>query len=597
MLRLPLSTESTAALPLGQAEALVWSDMVEAAAAACGAASWLLNEQANAIAACDAAIALIAEEWVETLPWAPEIEAPVTDAEMVCASDFALTVSPLLLADSAAEATQLAIELASDQTASNTAQHVIDLSGSSQPGGTVSARSGFDIEDSDDDEVPSLPKLTLRRFAGVVGGLLGLGAVAAVAVAPATDIAPPSIRLVVEQVALAAPVSATEDRVIAPVRISQSEVVNRGETVSSLLSRLGANDPQLVQFVSTDRVARRLMQLQPGRTVSAEIDDAGVVHRLQYRHGNLEIDGRLPLRVTIARENGQLSATEQPVAVDRGIEARSAEIRTTLFAATDSAGIPDAVATRAADILSNSIDLRKDLQRGARLRVVYETLREADSLDLPVPGRVLAIELESGSLRHEAVWFEHDDGRGAYYNFAGQSLVRSFLREPIQYTRITSGFSGARLHPLFRDVRAHTGTDFAAPVGTKVRSVADGVVDFAGYNGGYGRTVIISHSGRITTLYAHLNNFGDGISKGARVTQGQVIGTVGMTGWTTGPHLHYEFQVGGRHVDPMRAVLPEGRKLSMSERMRFAPLAEVYREHMAQITGSGSTALAHAKFE
>jgi len=475
--------------------------------------------------------------------------------------------------------------------------HAIDLSGASQASATVSTRTDFDPEDADDDEVPSLPRLTLRRFAGVVGGLLGLGAVAAVAVAPATDVAPPSIRLVVEQVALAAPASVTEDRIITPIRISQSEVVNRGETVSSLLSRLGANDPQLVQFISTDRVARRLMQLQPGRTVSAEIDDVGVVHRLQYRHGNLEIDGKPPLRVTIARENGQLSATEQPVAVDRGIEARSAEIRTTLFAATDSAGIPDAVATRAADILSNSIDLRRDLQRGARLRVVYETLREADSLDLPVPGRVLAIELESGSLRHEAVWFEHDDGRGAYYNFAGQSLVRSFLREPIQYTRITSGFSGARLHPLFRDVRAHTGTDFAAPVGTKVRSVADGIVDFAGYNGGYGRTVIISHSGKITTLYAHLNNFGDGISKGARVTQGQVIGTVGMTGWTTGPHLHYEFQVGGRHVDPMRAVLPEGRKLSMSERMRFAPLAEVYREHMAQITSAGGSALAHAKFE
>lgn len=592
----PISTESVAASPLWQGEPLAWADALEAAAAACGAADWLMNEQAAAIASCDAATALIACDWATALPWAPEVEAPVTDPDMVCASDFALTVSPLLIADDAAETARLVIELSASQIGTHTALHTIDLNGPSQVGGTVSSRADVDAEDSDDD-VPSLPRLTFRRFAGVVGGLLGLGAVAAVAVAPATGLAPPSVRLVVEPVALAAPAAPTEDHVIAPLRISQSEVVNRGETVSSLLSRLGANDPQLVQFIGTDRVARRLMQLQPGRTVSAEIDDVGVVHRLQYRHGNLEIDGKAPLRVTIARDNGRLVATEQTVAVDRGIEARFAEVRTTLFAATDSAGIPDSVATRAADILSNSIDLRKDLRRGARLRVVYETLREADSLDLPVPGRVLAIELESGSLRHEAVWFEHDDGRGAYYNFAGQSLVRSFLREPIQYTRITSGFSGARLHPLFRDVRAHTGTDFAAPVGTRVRSVADGVVDFAGYNGGYGRTVIISHSGRITTLYAHLNNFGEGISKGARVTQGQVIGTVGMTGWTTGPHLHYEFRVGGRHIDPMRATLPEGRKLSMPERMRFAPLAEVYREHMAQITHSGNTALAHAKFE
>jgi murein DD-endopeptidase MepM/ murein hydrolase activator NlpD len=587
---------ASAAAHLAHADT-AWAEMgsfdpLEAALAACGAGEALAAEQHHDTLRCELAVAVLADDLAAL--WSEPIAVCASESaefESVCVCDFSATLSPALIAG------EVALNLDAVSSAFVTAAEVageVTFAASREPGGTLTVGASDSYEDTDDD-VPSLPRLTLRRFAISVGAVLGLGAVTAVAIAPATDLASPPVRLVVDQVSLGTPPQGLEEIAPPALRISQSEVVNRGETVSSLLARLGANDPELAQFITTDRVAKRLMQLQPGRTVRAELDEVGVVHRLQYRHGNLEIDGRAPLRITIAREGGWLVATEAPVAIDRGIEARTAEIRSTLFAATDAAGIPDSVATRAADILSNGVDLRKDLRRGAQLRVVYETLREADSLDLPVPGRVLALELESGSLRHEAVWFEHDDGKGAYYNFSGQSLIRSFLREPIQYTRITSGFSGARLHPLFRDVRAHTGTDFAAPVGTKVRSVADGVVDFAGYNGGYGRTVIVSHPGKITTLYAHLNTFGDGVTKGARVTQGQVIGTVGMTGWTTGPHLHYEFRVAGRHVDPLRAVLPEGRKLSMSERMRFMPLAESYREHMAQMGSVANTA--QAKFE
>lgn len=591
----PISPDALTVPSFGPYDASSWPDAfdaLESALASCGVEA--LVEAGTQLAAqqCMTAVAVMADETALSLPEAVSNQSlevgGVADPDAVFVSDLSLAPAPAQLAFEATitvEAAWSALDVAAAQ------QH-LHLDGAGSSSFTLSA--GEDPNDTDDD-IPSLPRLTLRRFAIAIGTVLGLGAVTAVAIAPATDLTPPSIRLVVDQVTLAPPSAAVDDPALPLPRISQSEVVNRGETASSLLSRLGANDPELIRFIGSDRVGKRLLQLQPGRTVTAEIDDVGVVHRLQYRHGNLEVDGRPPMRVTIVREGGRLVASEQAVAVDRGIEARAAEIQSTLFAATDAAGIPDSIATRAADILSNSIDLRKDLRRGARLRVVYETLREADSLDLPLPGRVLAIELESANLRHEAVWFEHDDGRGAYYNFSGQSLVRSFLREPIQYTRITSGFSGARLHPLFRDVRAHTGTDFAAPVGTRVRSVADGVVDFAGYNGGYGRTVIVSHPGKITTLYAHLNAFGDGVTKGARITQGQVIGTVGMTGWTTGPHLHYEFRVGGRHVDPMRAVLPEGRKLSMSERLRFTPLADTYREHMAQIGAASTTA--QAKFE
>jgi murein DD-endopeptidase MepM/ murein hydrolase activator NlpD len=152
---------------------------------------------------------------------------------------------------------------------------------------------------------------------------------------------------------------------------------------------------------------------------------------------------------------------------------------------------------------------------------------------------------------------------------------------------VSSNYSFARRHPLFKDVRAHTGVDFAAPIGTRVRSSADGVVEFVGHEGGYGRVVRIAHPGRITTVYAHLNSFAEALKRGRRVSQGEVIGTVGMTGWATGPHLHYEFRVNGQHMDPMTVKLPEGRRLSVAERMRFDPLAAVWREQLAQIESIG----------
>ena len=528
---------------------------LEAALAACGAADCLMLRQEQAAAWVGVAVAALTYEAWE------------------CSQLDAIT-APVVTQDALLQTHIISGQAANDDAHAASVARLTHAHASS----ALAEAASF----QPDEDLPRVPRITLKRVAATLGMFLGLGAVTAVALAPGSDVALPSLSIITEPAALA-PASLPGDQPTANAAFfTQTEVINRGETLASLLARLGADDPDLIRFASSDRVARRLLQLQPGRTVTAEIDASGKVYRLHYRHGNLEVDGKPPLRLTIVHNGEKLVASEAPVAVERQIEVRSAEIRTTLFAATDAAGIPDAVASRAADILGNSIDLRKDLRRGASLRVVFETLREADSLDLPVPGRVLAIELAGGNIRHEAIWFEHDDGRGAYYNFAGQSLARSFLREPIAFTRITSGFTSARLHPLFRDVRAHTGTDFAAPIGTTVCSVADGIVDFVGYNGGYGRTVILSHAGKITTLYAHLNGYADGVVKGARVTQGQVIGTVGMSGWSTGPHLHYEFRINGRHVDPMRAALPEGRKLSMSERMRFTPLSDSYRERMAQ---------------
>ena len=428
----------------------------------------------------------------------------------------------------------------------------------------------------------------VRRVVGAVGVMLALGAVTAFGVAPSTIVELPELKYVV------APFNPTLTHAhpaeidASPTRFLQSERVVRGDTLASLLGRLGADDPAFLQFVAGDRKARQLLQLAPGRTVAAEVDELGMVHRLQYRPAVIDPESSSPpMRLTISRADQTFSVTDEVVELERSVAMRTAEIRSSLFAATDAADIPDSVAVKVVDVLDGVLNMRRDLRRGDRLAVIYELVREAGSLDTPVPGRLLAFEFINGNTRHQAAWFEFELGKGSYFDLDGKSLTRSFLREPLEFSRISSNFSFARRHPLFRDVRAHTGVDFAAPIGTRVRSSADGVVEFVGHDGGYGRVIRIAHPGRITTVYAHLNSFSDGIKRGSRVSQGEVIGAVGMTGWATGPHLHYEFRIDGRHTDPMTVKLPEGRMLSVAERMRFDPVASVWRDQLAQLESIG----------
>jgi murein DD-endopeptidase MepM/ murein hydrolase activator NlpD len=266
------------------------------------------------------------------------------------------------------------------------------------------------------------------------------------------------------------------------------------------------------------------------------------------------------------------------VPVERSVETRSAEIRRSLIEALDEAEIPDNVVTRMADIFGTDVDLQRDLRRGDRLRVVYETLREAGSLEPPIVGRILAVQFRGGSRKLEAVWFDRADGSGGYHAFDGRNLARPFLASPLEFTRVSSGFSANRLHPVMRDWRAHKGVDLPAPIGTHVRAVANGTIDFIGQQRGYGNVIVVKHDARHMTLYAHLHRFSEGLEPGATVQQGEVIGTVGQTGWATGPHLHFEFHIDGQHVDPMAVVAQEPvRALQSDERARFNALAGQYR--------------------
>lgn len=330
-----------------------------------------------------------------------------------------------------------------------------------------------------------------------------------------------------------------------------SDRVQKGDSVASLLQRLGVNDKAAFDFMRTSRDARTIFQLRPGRTMQATVDGEGELQQLIYLHSSDKL-----LEVTRAGET--FKAVERPVATQAQVHRKSGVIRSSLYGATDAANIPDAIATQLARIFSTDIDFHVDLRTGDRFSVVYEMLYHNG--EFLRPGRVISADFTNKGKTFEAYLFTDPEGNDGYYAADGSNRAKSFLRSPLAFSRVSSGFGG-RMHPIFRNWRQHTGVDFAAPRGTPAWATADGTVEFVGVKGGYGNVVEVKHSGSISTLYAHLSGFAAGVRRGVRVSQGQTIGFVGSTGFATGPHLHYEFKIGGQHQDPMRVALPKAEPL------------------------------------
>lgn len=316
----------------------------------------------------------------------------------------------------------------------------------------------------------------------------------------------------------------------------------RGETLATLLRNLGVEENE------TGRLLRlgTLKLLRPGSTVTAKVKSDGELVSLSYLNGAETMRSIVP-----AQE--KFRVVDEPAKFETSTLVRSAEIRSSLFGAADAADIPDSVAIQLADVFGGEIDFYHELRKGDRFSVVYEMHYLTGR---PVrAGRVIAAEFVNRGKSYRAVYFVDAHGKGGYYGPDGQSLRKAFLRAPLAFTRISSRF-GMREHPLFHNWRKHTGVDFAAPEGTPVRATADGVVQFAGREGGYGNAVILRHNGQYSTLYGHLRGFARGIHGGVRVEQGDVIGYVGHTGWATGPHLHYEFRIAGIARNPLAVSLP-----------------------------------------
>ena len=398
----------------------------------------------------------------------------------------------------------------------------------------------------------------LRRIA-LAATLPFVGVVAAFGIAPDTVTEKIELTRVVEEVALPALVASGA----AEETYWREERVQRGDTFGGLLTKLRVEDANAIHFLRSSDDAKGLRQLLPGRIVRAKTSEDGRLLELRYSIGLTQLTVK-------AVENG-FQVREEFAPLERRIVMKSGEIRSSLFAATDAAQLTDAVADQLAQVFSTDIDFHKDLRRGDKFTVVYEMYYDAGE---PVrSGRVLAAEFVNQGKPHQAIWYQHANGQGDYYTLEGKPIKKAFLRSPLEFSRISSGFTSARFHPVLQRWRAHQGVDYAAATGTGVKATSDGVVEFAGQKGGYGNVVILRHQKKYTTLYGHLSGFGRAVRVGARVQQGEIIGYVGATGLATGPHLHYEFRIDDVHQDPLTVAMPDAPPITAEYRPAFDAVA------------------------
>ena len=400
-----------------------------------------------------------------------------------------------------------------------------------------------------------------RLFAVVL--LMSLGGVAAFGLAPDTTLDDIPTLLVKRDLALP-----NFDPPSTVTGYWREERIQRGDTLGSVLSRLSVTDAPALNFLHVDARARPLYQLKLGKSVRVQTDDDGHLLALAYLTQNGEV-------LSVRRAADGFAAASEPPREAVRLEMRAAEIRSSLFAAADGVGLPDAITGQIADVFSGDIDFHHDLRRGDRFAVVYE-MREVDGQAVG-PGRVVAAEFVNKGTAYRAFLWRGAEGAEGFYAEDGKSLRKAFLRSPLAFTRVTSGFSLARFHPFMQTWRAHKGVDFAAPSGTPVHAAGDGKVGVVGAQNGYGNVVVLQHNGAYSTVYAHLSRFAAGMKPGAHVAQGDLIGYVGQTGWATGPHLHYEFRVNNEQRDPMTIALPNAQPIPPAERAgyleRVAPLA------------------------
>lgn len=363
-----------------------------------------------------------------------------------------------------------------------------------------------------------------------------------------------------------------ESLALSPTRVGESGlslyfqegVVRRNEKPAALLGRLGTDEDDAEAVAQTPRATRPFRLMLPGITVQAKVDQTGKLRSLWYLTDRDTV-------LSLDRIGEGFQTLEQQAELTPGIEMKSGEISGSLFAATDAAGIPDGVAIQLADIFGGDLDFHRDLRRGDRFAVVYETVR-FDGRTVR-SARVLAAEFSTRKQTFRAVWFQDASGRGGYYTPDGENLRKVFLRSPLEFSRVTSGF-GFRRHPILQQWRAHQGVDYGAPAGTKVRATGDGVVSFASRRSGYGNLIVLRHHGGYSTYYAHLREFARGLRPGKHVGQGETIGYVGQTGWATGPHLHYEFRVHDQNRNPLTMTFPSAQPLLQIELPAFRRTAD-----------------------
>lgn len=355
-----------------------------------------------------------------------------------------------------------------------------------------------------------------------------------------------------------------EDQTSEPVAetnpLAKSVVVANGDTLSTVFAKVGLSPAVMHAVLASSPDAKQLSRLKIGQTLEFQLTEQGELASLRSKLNSLE---------TLALEQtpkGYVFKKEQVKPEVSTVYARG-EIDSSLFLAAKRAGLSHNLTMDLANVFGYDIDFALDIRKGDSFEVIYEE-KTVEGQRVGT-GNILAARFTNRGKTYSAVRYTSKDGTTSYYNADGTSMRKAFIRTPVDFARISSRFSNGRKHPILNKIRAHKGVDYAAPHGTPIKSAGDGKVLLAGRKGGYGNTVIIQHGQRYRTLYAHMQGFAKGVRNGSTVKQGQIIGYIGTTGLSTGPHLHYEFQVDGVHVDPLGLKLPMADPIAKSEMPRF----------------------------
>lgn len=367
----------------------------------------------------------------------------------------------------------------------------------------------------------------------------------------------------------------------APTLNWYTHIVRRGETLDRFLGLFHV-DTDTVTRLLREKSAAWLQRLVPGRELQVAMDQNGQLRELRY-------ETRAEERATVSISGADIRTGREVLPVEKRTHYASGTVTSTLSAAAKKAGLDQGLIATLANIFAWEIDFAQSVRPGDRFTVAYDEIIRNGK---PTGAReIAAAEFVSEGRVHRAVRFTDDQGRAHFYTPQGASLRGAFLRAPVKFSRITSGFSRARLHPVLGTWRAHKGVDYAAQTGTPVMATADGVVTSIGHDGGYGKAIELRHGASYTTLYAHLSRFGKDLRRGTTVKQGQVIGFVGSTGLASGPHLHYEFRLNGNHRDPLSYPLPRSQSIAANQRGRFLAEASLWMDRLSR---HGQTQIASA---
>ncbi len=360
----------------------------------------------------------------------------------------------------------------------------------------------------------------------------------------------------------------------------KTEKVRKNDTLSQIFNRLDLSSREAYALVNIKEAAA-LNRIRPGQEIKVTTLAAkakGQQDLLQFLH--YKIDQYNTLVITNSDQGYQvLVETREPVLRFRTVKAT---IWSSLMDTANTEDVPTEVVYSLAAIFGWQVDFAKDIQSGDQFSVIFEEFFLDDKK--VGNGDVIAAELITGSKRLRAVRHVDEDNRVSYYAPDGDGIQGSFLRTPLKFGRVTSKFTNKRYHPILKKWRAHKGVDYGAPMKTPILATGDGVVRFAGSKKGYGRTLILRHGGKYETVYAHMNHFKNGVRSGSRVKQGDVIGYVGKTGWTTGPHLHYEFRVNGLHMNPLTVALPKSAPIDDRYRKQFQQQAETWVAQLEEVS-------------